>query len=289
MKFLQVGMRSLNLGICPKLSALHIEAPCMVGLELKGCGVLSEASINCPLLTSLDASFCRWCRKLTFDVYHCGKLYLTSHKICICSQLTDDCLSATTVSCPLIEKLILMSCPSIGSDGLSSLRWLKNLTYLDLSYTFLMDLQPVFSSCLRLTVNFSNINYELLQFVIFICRVADIWIWLSSFSLLLARSLCAGVFLHAHENYCWLFCRKPHPLAPGSWRFPDWMSQLFQSSPWKERKKNFKYLDANWSLNLMQVFLTPTHIFTLSLLLFPITLHSPFLTIFLKTEVVLKI
>ncbi|KNA12798.1 hypothetical protein SOVF_122690 [Spinacia oleracea] len=124
--FLPVGMRSLNLGICPKLSALHIEAPCMVGLELKGCGVLSEASINCPLLTSLDASFC--------------------------SQLTDDCLSATTVSCPLIEKLILMSCPSIGSDGLSSLRWLKNLTYLDLSYTFLMDLQPVFSSCLRLTV-----------------------------------------------------------------------------------------------------------------------------------------
>lgn len=124
--FLPVGMQSLNLGICPKLSALHIEAPHMIGLELKGCGVLSEASINCPLLTSLDASFC--------------------------SQLKDDCLSATTASCPLIEKLILMSCPSIGSDGLSSLCWLKDLTYLDLSYTFLMDLQPVFSSCLRLTV-----------------------------------------------------------------------------------------------------------------------------------------
>lgn len=124
--FLPVGMRSLNLGICPKLSALHIEAPRMVGLELKGCGVLSEASINCPLLTSLDASFC--------------------------SQLKDDCLSATTASCPLIDKLILMSCPSIGSDGLSSLRWLENLIYLDLSYTFLTDLQPVFSSCLRLTV-----------------------------------------------------------------------------------------------------------------------------------------
>ncbi|CAO2816627.1 unnamed protein product [Amaranthus hypochondriacus] len=124
--FLPVGMRSLNLGICPKLSALHIDAPHMTGLELKGCGALSEASINCPLLTSLDASFC--------------------------SQLTDECLSATTVSCPLIDKLILMSCPSVGSDGLSSLRWLSNLTYLDLSYTFLMDLQPVFSSCLRLTV-----------------------------------------------------------------------------------------------------------------------------------------
>lgn len=32
----------------------------MVSLELKGCGVLSEAYIDCPLLTSLDASFCRW-------------------------------------------------------------------------------------------------------------------------------------------------------------------------------------------------------------------------------------
>ena len=28
-------------------------------LELKGCGVLSQATINCPRLTSLDASFCR--------------------------------------------------------------------------------------------------------------------------------------------------------------------------------------------------------------------------------------
>ncbi|KAK9683909.1 hypothetical protein RND81_10G174200 [Saponaria officinalis] len=124
--FLPVGLQSLNLGICPKLSALHIDAPNIVGLELKGCGVLSEVSIDCPLLTSLDASFC--------------------------SQLEDVCLSATAASCPLIEKLILMSCPSIGSDGLSTLSLLKNLTYLDLSYTFLMDLDAVFKSCSRLTV-----------------------------------------------------------------------------------------------------------------------------------------
>ncbi|KAL6965731.1 F-box/LRR-repeat protein 15 [Sarracenia purpurea var. burkii] len=124
--FFPVGLQALNLGICPKLSALHIEAPRMVLLELKGCGVLSEASINCPLLTSLDASFC--------------------------SQLKDDCLSATTISCPLIESLILMSCPSVGPDGLSSLRWLPHLTSLDLSYTFLTNLQPVFESCMQLKV-----------------------------------------------------------------------------------------------------------------------------------------
>ncbi|XP_076926226.1 F-box/LRR-repeat protein 15-like [Bidens hawaiensis] len=121
-----VGLRSLNLGICPKLNALKIEAPYMVLLELKGCGVISEAFINCPLLTSLDASFC--------------------------SQLKDNCLSATTASCPLIESLILMSCPSVGSEGLLSLSRLPNLTSLDLSYTFLTNLQPVFDSCLRLKV-----------------------------------------------------------------------------------------------------------------------------------------
>ncbi|KAF8097056.1 hypothetical protein N665_0296s0037 [Sinapis alba] len=124
--FQPVALRSLNLGICPKLSVLNIEAPYMVSLELKGCGVLSEASIVCPMLTSLDASFC--------------------------GQLTDECLSATTASCPLIESLVLMSCPSIGSDGLSSLNGLPNLTLLDLSYTFLMNLEPIFKSCIQLKV-----------------------------------------------------------------------------------------------------------------------------------------
>ncbi|KAL5559537.1 hypothetical protein UlMin_035748 [Ulmus minor] len=125
-KFCPVGLRTLNLGICPKLNVLDIEAPNMELLELKGCGVLSEASINCPLLTSLDASFC--------------------------SQLKDDCLSATTASCSKIESLILMSCPSVGSDGLYSLSCLSHLTVLDLSYTFLTNLQPVFESCVKLQV-----------------------------------------------------------------------------------------------------------------------------------------
>ncbi|XP_057799893.1 F-box/LRR-repeat protein 15-like [Salvia miltiorrhiza] len=124
--FSPVGLKSLNMGICPKLNVLYVEAPLMVSLELKGCGVLSKAFIYCPLLTTLDASFC--------------------------SQLQDDFLSATASSCPLIESLVLMSCPSVGPDGLSSLRCLLSLTYLDLSYTFLVNLQPVFDSCLYLKV-----------------------------------------------------------------------------------------------------------------------------------------
>ncbi|KAH9321095.1 hypothetical protein KI387_015734 [Taxus chinensis] len=121
-----VGLHSLNLGICPRLSKLEMEAPQMTLLELKGCGVLSQASINCPQLLSLDASFC--------------------------SQLQDDCVFATTSSCPMIESLILMSCPSIGTKGLFSLKLLSNLRLLDLSYTFLTNLQPVFETCSRLKV-----------------------------------------------------------------------------------------------------------------------------------------
>ncbi|XP_020592969.1 F-box/LRR-repeat protein 15 isoform X2 [Phalaenopsis equestris] len=124
--FCPVGLEYLNLGICPKLIALQIEAPKMSLLELKGCGMLSLASVSCPNLTCLDASFCR--------------------------QFTDDSLSSTAASCSRIESLILSSCLSIAFDGLSSLHWLQCLTHLDLSYTFLMNLQPVFDSCCQLVV-----------------------------------------------------------------------------------------------------------------------------------------
>lgn len=96
------------------------------------------------------------------------------------SQLTDDCLSATTASCPLIESLILMSCPSIGWDGLCSLHWLQNLTFLDLSYTFLMNLQPVFESCSQLkasvTIYFHAPAYTAMQH----SRFNSIKLWILS-------------------------------------------------------------------------------------------------------------
>lgn len=173
---LQVGLRSLNMGICPKLNALHVEAPQMVSLELKGCGVLSEAFIYCPLLTSLDASFCRWFELVLFylfiyriwSIQQC--LNFTSN-IDLSSQLKDDFLSATASSCPLTESLVLMSCPSVGPDGLSSLDRLPNLTYLDLSYTFLVNLQPVFDSCLYLKV---LLLHPFMTSLIFIRRITNL-------------------------------------------------------------------------------------------------------------------
>eukprot|EP00249_Psilotum_nudum_P018798 c26967_g1_i1 orf=641-4252(-) len=121
-----VGLQSLNLGICPRLAKLKIEAPHMISLDLKGCGVLSQADIQCPQLLSLDAFYC--------------------------SHLEDSCLEATTTACPFIQSLILASCPSIGSAGLSALKKLSNLTTLDLSYTFLTDLSPIFETCPHLKI-----------------------------------------------------------------------------------------------------------------------------------------
>ncbi|XP_020100177.1 F-box/LRR-repeat protein 15-like isoform X1 [Ananas comosus] len=124
--FCHVGLESLNLGICPMLTFLQIEAQQLLILELTGCGMLSQALVNCPRLTSLDARFCR--------------------------EIKDGSFSRTAASCPNIQSLILSSCTSIGADGLSSLCWLQQLTLLDLSYTHLMSLQPVFDNCLQLKI-----------------------------------------------------------------------------------------------------------------------------------------
>lgn len=121
-----VGLQLLNLGICPYVMNLKIESSSMVSVDLKGCGLLNTADINCPQLLSLDASYC--------------------------SSLDDKCLEAATIACPLIQSLILACCPSIGPPGLLSLKKLGNLTTLDLSYTFLTDLSPIFESCKRLKV-----------------------------------------------------------------------------------------------------------------------------------------
>eukprot|EP00250_Pteridium_aquilinum_P013420 c21333_g1_i2 orf=2436-5507(+) len=121
-----VGLQSLNLGICPHVTNLKIEALSVVSVDLKGCGALNKVDINCPQLVSLDASYC--------------------------SSLDDEGLEAATIACPLIQTLILACCPLIGPAGLLTLKKLGNLTILDLSYTFLTDLSPIFESCKRLKV-----------------------------------------------------------------------------------------------------------------------------------------
>jgi len=68
------------------------------------------------------------------------------------SQFGDDCLAATTAACPAIQSLVLASCPAVGPAGLLALKELPHLTVLDLSYTFLTDLSPIFEACPHLKV-----------------------------------------------------------------------------------------------------------------------------------------
>lgn len=70
-----------------------------------------------------------------------------------CRNLSDESLSRTARSCLQIGSLVLSSCQSVAFDGLSSLHLLRHLVLLDLSYTFVTDLQPVFDNCFNLAVS----------------------------------------------------------------------------------------------------------------------------------------
>lgn len=122
----RVQLPALNLGICPRLTALSVRSTTLTTLELGGCGRLSELEVKCPALQSLD---CRYC-----------------------SQLSDSCLERLAATSPGISSLILAACPALSSSGLTSLGSLRALTSLDLSYTFLHTLDPVFEQCSQLKV-----------------------------------------------------------------------------------------------------------------------------------------
>jgi hypothetical protein len=169
-------------------------------LELKGCGVLSKASINCPRLTSLDASFCRLCH-FQFFIYffiYAINCYLCSLYFCMFRQLVDDSLTCMSEACPMIEHLILSSCLSIGIDGLSSLHCLHKLTLLDLSYTFLDNLKPVFNSCLQLKVS--------LTVPVFNAYVADFGIQCIKmepyFSSCYSMQIYSAAYVYAYVHVC---------------------------------------------------------------------------------------
>ncbi|GBG72416.1 hypothetical protein CBR_g11995 [Chara braunii] len=125
-RFSPVGLQSLNLGICPHLASLVLNAPEMTVLDLRGCGTLKEAHITCPKLTSLDASYC--------------------------SRLGDEMLAATASACLSLQTLVLAACPAIGAAGLLALKGLPALNTLDLSYTEIQDLSPVFEACPQIRV-----------------------------------------------------------------------------------------------------------------------------------------
>mmetsp|Transcript_38492 Transcript_38492/g.108786 ORF Transcript_38492/g.108786 Transcript_38492/m.108786 type:complete len:979 (-) Transcript_38492:400-3336(-) len=126
-----VAVPSMSLGTCPLLTRLVVSAPLLASLDLKGCGLLSDLVLLCPSLSSLDATFC--------------------------SSLGDDALRTALSRAPPLKELILSVCSSLGPSCVASLGHLRLLSHLDLSYTEVVELEPVVASCPALqTLNLSS-------------------------------------------------------------------------------------------------------------------------------------
>jgi hypothetical protein len=122
-----------------------------------GAERLWRAILGFHQLPSLDISRCLFLQVVILTMFLlCTNMsyliLLLTMLFCMFRQLVDDSLSCMAEACPLIEHLVLSSCLSISIGGLSSLHCLHKLTLLDLSYTFLSDLEIVFGSCQQLKV-----------------------------------------------------------------------------------------------------------------------------------------
>ena len=129
--------------------------------------------------------------------YWLSKVALTDASFC--SLLNDDCLAAATVACPSIKLLVLMSCTSVGPEGLLALQRLSNLTLFDMSY-----LQPIIADC-RLNVGLW-IWYILLQILGFFHD----WVEVFFLSILTkSHSYVVALFLISLQHYY----KKMHPFC----------------------------------------------------------------------------
>lgn len=113
-------------GTCSSLSTFVLDSPVLETLELKGCGILSSFTLDTPRLNTLDATFC--------------------------GTLTDASLIHGLAHTPLLHTLLLSVCTRLESGSIQSLGGCSNsLKVLDLSYTGVDDLTPLFSYAPNLT------------------------------------------------------------------------------------------------------------------------------------------
>lgn len=120
----QVGLPSLSLGGCSGLTGLELSSSSLHKLDLRGCGQLTQLLLDCPGLHSMDATFC--------------------------SELGDAGVASAVANAPPLTQLVLSVCCQVGSSGLQALSALSTLQELDLSYTEVSGLRPVFASCPQL-------------------------------------------------------------------------------------------------------------------------------------------
>ncbi len=115
---LNISVPALSMGACSALTQLELASDTVTSLDLRGCGCLRSLQLNCPALKSIDAKFC--------------------------GELSDECIQAALAHAPPLERLVLSVCPLVGDKGLAALGVLSGLVYLDLSYTEVQDLAPVY-------------------------------------------------------------------------------------------------------------------------------------------------
>jgi hypothetical protein len=120
----QVGLPNLSLGGCSSLTGLELSSGSLNRLDLRGCGQLTQLLLDCPGLQAMDATFC--------------------------SEFGDAGLAGAVANAPPLTQLVLSVCCQVGSTGLRALSRLSTLQELDLSYTEVSDLGPVFASCPQL-------------------------------------------------------------------------------------------------------------------------------------------
>ncbi|KAI8464494.1 MAG: hypothetical protein J3K34DRAFT_526127 [Monoraphidium minutum] len=166
------ALTGLALGSCSGLVALALEAPRLASLDLRGCGRLERLFLGCPRLEALDATFCAALSDQTLQDLAAGGGFGRAGFQAAFQGLGAGldfggggggggggaaALLAAAASArpgagapPPLQRLVLSVCTQVTSSGLAALSALTGLLDLDLSYSEVSDVSPVFGACGRL-------------------------------------------------------------------------------------------------------------------------------------------
>ncbi|KAG1669581.1 hypothetical protein FOA52_006354 [Chlamydomonas sp. UWO 241] len=136
-----VCVPKLSFGACPALQSLSLAGADVATLDLRGCAALEALAwepregvenvldilteLDCPALACLDATFC-------------GQLG------------ARGLASALSGRVPPLEQLLLSVCQLVDTSALVALSSLSLLKTLDLSYTDVCELRPLYAACPQL-------------------------------------------------------------------------------------------------------------------------------------------
>uniref|UniRef100_A0A0D3BLP8 F-box domain-containing protein n=1 Tax=Brassica oleracea var. oleracea TaxID=109376 RepID=A0A0D3BLP8_BRAOL len=132
-------LKSLILDNCESLTEVRFCNSSLSSLSLVGCRAVTSLALKCPRLEQICLDGCDNLETVFFK-----PVAVRSLNLGICPKL-----SVLSIEAPYMVSLDLKC---FGSDAFSSLKGLQNLIVLDLSYTCVMNLEPIFKSCIQLKV-----------------------------------------------------------------------------------------------------------------------------------------